>query len=606
MELDLKLIRTDGGTQARAGLDRATVAEYTEALVGENDYWPFPYVVVYHDGSDHWLADGFHRVAAANQAGRDHVLADIRQGTRREAVLHAAGANAEHGLRRTPEDKRRAVLHLLEDQEWRMWSDREIARTCRVSPTFVGKLRSENGLTVHVDSEEPEQRTYTTKHGTTAVMNTANIGGQAQEFKYALVWELQTKIGDWLRERYGGENEGSLVGLDRLNTQQSRHPAWSQLVEAMPTPHREEDLLLALEGLLNIWQGRAAERRKQAEAPSYTPVWDLEQRVRTWLSSDDVAIMGPADPLTNLANIKERRVGWGVAWNSLKAALYVDEIAYRESDLRQACNNVLSQSRAKEPVRNEEQTAVSDPDPDAIKAGLHRALHTFQDAKGKWSERRSVGLTDDELKKAIASEFGIAGGSSGPGRTPISYKGGADPAFWYNAHGGSREKPTLRGAALLRVAREVLDIPYPAENGIQSVPNRQVYAAVKQLRERGYNVEQLAVDGWSIDGILVDDAGVWRFLDDVLDEEQEALSTPGTPAALDAIDEELAESVAEMLAEPVEEVDENQQRLFDLKLIEGQLALMVINSKPPMVWAYNRAWKAVLECIEEFKKEIPS
>jgi hypothetical protein len=53
------------------------------------------------------------------------------------------GANATHGLRRTNADKRRAALTLLQDEEWQRWSNREIARQCGVTHTFVAKLRRE-------------------------------------------------------------------------------------------------------------------------------------------------------------------------------------------------------------------------------------------------------------------------------------------------------------------------------------------------------------------------------------------------------------------------------------------------------------------------------
>lgn len=173
-ELEVKLIKMDGGTQARAGTDRDTITEYIEALRESDSTWPFPPVVVYHDGDAYWLADGFHRITAAREHGRFVCEADVRQGTQRDAILHAAGANADHGLRRTAEDKKRAVLRLLEDAEWGKWSDREIARRCRVSPTFVGNIRKESGPLSTVDSGE---RVYT-RNGEERVMNTAAIGGK--------------------------------------------------------------------------------------------------------------------------------------------------------------------------------------------------------------------------------------------------------------------------------------------------------------------------------------------------------------------------------------------------------------------------------------------
>lgn len=65
-----------------------------------------------------------------------------------------------------------AVLTLLNNVEWSKWSDREIARRCAVHHELVGRLRPVTGAS----ASDNQQRTYTTKHGTTATMNTAGIG----------------------------------------------------------------------------------------------------------------------------------------------------------------------------------------------------------------------------------------------------------------------------------------------------------------------------------------------------------------------------------------------------------------------------------------------
>lgn len=133
-------IRTDGGTQPREYLNELVLSEYAEAMTAGTE---FPPVVIFFDGSHYWLADGFHRLFAAKKCGVQDIAADVRQGTRRDARLYAAGANATHGLRRTNVDKRRAALTLLQDEEWQRWSNREIARQCGVTHTFVAKLRRE-------------------------------------------------------------------------------------------------------------------------------------------------------------------------------------------------------------------------------------------------------------------------------------------------------------------------------------------------------------------------------------------------------------------------------------------------------------------------------
>ncbi|SFI85528.1 hypothetical protein SAMN02799642_02923 [Methylobacterium brachiatum] len=68
---------------------------------------------------------------------------DVRQGGLRDAILHSAGANAAHGLRRSNADKRRAVLMLLQDEEWGQWNNSEIARRCAVDEGLVRRMRAE-------------------------------------------------------------------------------------------------------------------------------------------------------------------------------------------------------------------------------------------------------------------------------------------------------------------------------------------------------------------------------------------------------------------------------------------------------------------------------
>ncbi len=174
--LQIADIRTDGGTQSRAGLNQDIVRDYAQEMQAGAE---FPPVTVFHDGSAYWLADGFHRIAAAREAGLIEFPADVRQGTRRDAVLHSVGANGRHGLRRTNEDKRRAVIMLLEDEEWAAWSNYEIARRCDVSEGFV------RGLRPHYVQNVVSETRYTTKHGTAATMNTANIGHKPAPVRYA-------------------------------------------------------------------------------------------------------------------------------------------------------------------------------------------------------------------------------------------------------------------------------------------------------------------------------------------------------------------------------------------------------------------------------------
>lgn len=137
-QLAVKNITADPLLQMRdKGLSEATVEEYAEAMKGGAE---FPPLVVYHDGSgNNWLSEGFHRFTAAQRAGLNVVTVEMRSGTRKDAVVNAAGSNATHGLKRTNADKRRAVERML--AEFPGWNASEIARAVKVSHTYVIKLR---------------------------------------------------------------------------------------------------------------------------------------------------------------------------------------------------------------------------------------------------------------------------------------------------------------------------------------------------------------------------------------------------------------------------------------------------------------------------------
>ena len=130
----------DGGAQMRVEMKPDVVLDYAADMAAGAT---FPPVVVYYDGTDYWLGDGFHRVEAARKLERETIDAEVLDGDARQAILHGAGSNASHGLRRTQADKRRAVERLVRDEEWGKWSDRKIAKVARVDHKTVAKVRRE-------------------------------------------------------------------------------------------------------------------------------------------------------------------------------------------------------------------------------------------------------------------------------------------------------------------------------------------------------------------------------------------------------------------------------------------------------------------------------
>ena len=133
------LITTHPSTLMRAGGLHAEHVDDLEAVLASGG--TLPPVDVFFDGREHWLADGNHRHAAALRAG---ALLDVNvhRGTLRDAVLFAVRSNASHGLKRTNDDKRLAVVTLLADEEWGRQSDTSVASLADVTQPFVGKVQA--------------------------------------------------------------------------------------------------------------------------------------------------------------------------------------------------------------------------------------------------------------------------------------------------------------------------------------------------------------------------------------------------------------------------------------------------------------------------------
>lgn len=148
-------IKIDPELQCRArGVSKTAVREYADAM-RVHGIGSFPPITIFRDTKGTcWLADGFQRCAAAALLGLEAVElpADIREGSRKDALVFAAGANAGHGLRRTSADKRRAISMLLE--AFPKWSDRKIAEAVGVHNETVGTVRKR--VTESVTPDAPE------------------------------------------------------------------------------------------------------------------------------------------------------------------------------------------------------------------------------------------------------------------------------------------------------------------------------------------------------------------------------------------------------------------------------------------------------------------
>lgn len=138
-EIDLDKVEVDPTIQSRVeGVNQAKVEEYAEAMRRGDK---FPPLLLFYDGELYRLSEGFHRHPAAVLAGLKVFACAVRAGGWREARLASLASNASHGLPRTHEDRRVAVIEMITDAEWTSWSDGVIATHLGVSPPFVGIVR---------------------------------------------------------------------------------------------------------------------------------------------------------------------------------------------------------------------------------------------------------------------------------------------------------------------------------------------------------------------------------------------------------------------------------------------------------------------------------
>ena len=374
--IGVSFIRTDGGTQARAGLNKDTVTEYADVLYTQDrvSNWPFPPLEVFYDGVDYWLADGFHRLAALrkvfhienNPDATGYVVpCNVRQGTRRDAVLYATGANASHGLPRSDSDKRRAVETLLRDEEWGKWSDREIARRCRVSPTLVGKLRGEI-VTVHMDSE-PVERVYTTRHGTTATMDTSKIGAAA----YEAIHSLQSSVLDFFK-RVCSNNADVIKSLEAMKADhKSGH--WSVLsadLERKGKVYRVNDLRQAVNNALDSMRFMASQATtSQPSEPA--------QDSPALIDSVEGFILAYQDPQgRHWSQISNPSHTNGAFWQTIKNTFDRDGVAYKDEEklkftIKWAFSRLL---REAEMAAGSPATAATEPEKPAKHWGLSNGM----------------------------------------------------------------------------------------------------------------------------------------------------------------------------------------------------------------------------------------
>jgi hypothetical protein len=102
-----------------------------------NGSWP-PILV---NRSDYSVIDGHYRIVAAQQLGHSEITAQLFEGSSDAAYLEALRRNTAKGLSLTLREREKAASFVLSSHSY--WSDRRIAELCSLSPSTIGRLRSE-------------------------------------------------------------------------------------------------------------------------------------------------------------------------------------------------------------------------------------------------------------------------------------------------------------------------------------------------------------------------------------------------------------------------------------------------------------------------------
>lgn len=155
--MNIAALVLDPRLQSRVEINEDTVAEYAIDIEAGDQ---FPPVIVFFDSTHFYLADGYHRYYGHKRAGKVSIQCEVINGTIRDAIYYSTAVNAKHGMRRSYADRRKAVMTLLEDFEWSLKSNTEIAKHVGVSVSFVSNLRNTSG-------KMPDKVQYTTPSGET-------------------------------------------------------------------------------------------------------------------------------------------------------------------------------------------------------------------------------------------------------------------------------------------------------------------------------------------------------------------------------------------------------------------------------------------------------
>lgn len=125
----------------RPSIESDVVERYAEAYRAGEMSEPLH---VFYDGKRYVVADGEHRLLAAELAGVDDVEAVIHEGDEIDALDFAAGCNHTHGLPATKEDRFHTYCRIMDTPRLRQkYDDSDLAEKLHVSQRTIEKYKAE-------------------------------------------------------------------------------------------------------------------------------------------------------------------------------------------------------------------------------------------------------------------------------------------------------------------------------------------------------------------------------------------------------------------------------------------------------------------------------
>jgi hypothetical protein len=258
-KLSVVAIIVDRSVQPRVrGLDEAHVEDLRAAYESGDEV---PRVTVWKVGHVCKLSRGFHRIEGARRAGLKHLVCEVHVGTEAEWKLDAFTSNADHGLKRTPEDIRRAVVEIT--KLFPDWSDRRLAESLKVSHHTVAKYRPQLGTVPSSQSDKREG-----KDGKVRSMPRPADKADVDQAVDAAVEFMA----------HSAEQEGDPVTAARLRAEHANEKLGDAIRPPEPDPglFDPSPLVAAVEQMIRQWSATAAATKSPKAAAA-----ELERLARS-------------------------------------------------------------------------------------------------------------------------------------------------------------------------------------------------------------------------------------------------------------------------------------------------------------------------------------